>query len=210
MPEENNKFCLHTCYLLDLPVNKCKCANGVAHTGANCPINGASKCKSCNPGWTISHTGTACISTCTEFYSRCVKKLNVCIVILCVCCRVAENTCTCANGVARSGAGCTKNGDAKCAFCKTGWTLDHSGTQCISTCEHYDVHGHNVTALIVCFIVLFDFAVNACTCKNGFGQFGPGCPSNGAAKCASCNPGWTVSHDQTCCNCKYLFSYMRA
>ena len=46
--------------------NGCACANGVAQTGAHCPITGASKCHSCNPGFTINAAKTACIRTCNK------------------------------------------------------------------------------------------------------------------------------------------------
>ena len=44
-------------------VNTCICANGVAETGAYCPVNGAAKCASCASGWKISADRTYCICT---------------------------------------------------------------------------------------------------------------------------------------------------
>ena len=46
---------------------------------------------------------------------------------------------------------------------------------------------------------LISFAENQCKCDNGVAQTGAGCPANGAAKCAACNTGWTLSHDKTKC-----------
>ena len=42
-------------------------------------------------------------------------------------------------------------------------------------------------------------AVNVCTCHNGSPKVGVGCPATGAEKCASCNHGFTISHDGTKC-----------
>ena len=45
---------------------------------------------------------------------------------------------------------------------------------------------------------------NACTCKNGVAPIGIECPVNGAAKCLSCNTGWTINRDKTACTCTCL------
>ena len=45
----------------------------------------------------------------------------------------------------------------------------------------------------------FDLAVKVCTCHNGAPKAGVGCPASGAPKCASCNVGFTISHDGTQC-----------
>ena len=46
---------------------------------------------------------------------------------------------------------------------------------------------------------LISFAENQCKCDKGVSQIGAGCPINGAAKCASCNTGWTLNQDKTKC-----------
>ena len=46
---------------------------------------------------------------------------------------------------------------------------------------------------------IFLLAGNSCTCENGVAQTGVHCPTNGVAKCASCNPGWTINHEKTKC-----------
>ena len=43
------------------------------------------------------------------------------------------------------------------------------------------------------------FAVNVCTCNNGVATTHSQCPANGAAKCASCATGFTLTHDKTQC-----------
>ena len=46
------------------------------------------------------------------------------------------NTCTCNNGVAETGAGCSVNGAARCKSCKTGWTITTARTKCICKCDN--------------------------------------------------------------------------
>ena len=48
-------------------------------------------------------------------------------------------------------------------------------------------------------VVRCNSTVNACTCENGVGQTGAGCPLNGAAKCASCHTGFTINDERTKC-----------
>ena len=50
--------------------NTCTCTNGVPETGADCPVNGAPKCASCNFGWTRTHDCTKCIRTWTSAATR--------------------------------------------------------------------------------------------------------------------------------------------
>ena len=74
----------------------------------------------------------------------------------CVWCPLA-NACTCEHGVAGSGAVCTKDRDAKCAFCNNGWTIDYSRTKCIRTCAHSHVHQLHVHVLTVCALLWVRF-----------------------------------------------------
>ena len=57
---------LQCTYLHRLLGNVCACDNGVAQSGAECPVNGATKCASCNAGWTINDGRTECTRTCTN------------------------------------------------------------------------------------------------------------------------------------------------
>ena len=124
--------------------NVCTCSNGVAETGVGCPVKGEAKCESCNAGWAINSAKTECIRTCE--YCRIHEsrqKLSAPVIHLefhvvanaCPCVRslFAANTCTCKNGVAQTGADCSVNGAANCAFCMTGWTINHNKTECIRT-----------------------------------------------------------------------------
>ena len=43
--------------------NVCTCKNGVAETGAHCPVGGGAKCLVCNAGWTVNRARTACLRT---------------------------------------------------------------------------------------------------------------------------------------------------
>ena len=47
-----------------LAVKVCTCHNGTPQAGAGCPASGASKCASCNLGFTLSDDCTKCIRTC--------------------------------------------------------------------------------------------------------------------------------------------------
>ena len=55
------------------------------------------------------------------------------------------------------------------------------------------------TVLVSALVSVMCYAANTCTCHNGVAQTGAGCPFNGAAKCLTCNVGWTISHDKTKC-----------
>jgi len=46
-------------------------------------------------------------------------------------------------------------------------------------------------------------ADNSCTCQNGVAQTGVECSVDGAARCMSCNTGWTANLDRTQCIRKY-------
>ena len=123
-----------TCLLLicNKTVNICTCYNGVAQTAAECPVNGILKCKSCNVGWTINHDSTKCISTFAHFCfheSLSKPEFRPCWFP----CELLENTCTCINGVAESGARCPVDGVANCKSCNTGWTINLAGTECTRT-----------------------------------------------------------------------------
>lgn len=43
--------------------NTCTCSNGVAQTGADCPVDGASKC---HTGWSMNSAETECICKCAH------------------------------------------------------------------------------------------------------------------------------------------------
>ena len=111
--------------------------------------------------------------------------------------------CTCENGVAQLGVHCPVNGAAKCASCNSGWTINHESTKCIRTCLHSRMKrqqcNNGAVAPLNCL-----FVVNTCTCTNGVAQIGVHCPTHGAAKCASCNAGFTINQVRTECTCKFL------
>ena len=52
------------------------------------------------------------------------------------CCPVAVNKCVCNNGFAPIDGHCAVDGAAKCASCKTGWTINQFRTECIRTYIH--------------------------------------------------------------------------
>ena len=116
----------------DFAANVCKCDNGVAQVAAGCIATGASKCLSCNTGWTINRDGTECIRTCQFFSARTHPQPILC---LCLHWHFLVNACTCDNGVGQTGAGCAVNGAAKCAACNPGWTANHDNTKCIRECQ---------------------------------------------------------------------------
>ena len=47
-----------------------------------------------------------------------------------VCHQPPANTCTCANGVAKTGSDCTTDGASMCASCAQGYTKNAAGTAC--------------------------------------------------------------------------------
>ena len=52
----------------------------------------------------------------------------------------------------------------------------------------------------ICAYLSEHFLGNICTCENGVEQTGADCPTNGAAKCDSCDTGWTISLAKTACS----------
>jgi hypothetical protein len=77
------------------------------------------------------------------------------------------NTCTCANGIAATGADCPVDGAEICTGCDVGFGLDSNA----------------------CFL-------NQCSCQNGAGTYGTECdPSvNNGADCKSCNGGYDLTY----------------
>ena len=49
-----------------------------------------------------------------------------------------------------------------------------------------------------------DGVVNVCTCNHGVAATGTGCPTFGAAQCASCRPGYTLNGAKTMCISTYI------
>ena len=117
--------------------NVCTCDGGVPQTGAHCPLNGAAKCAACNAGWTINLANTECIRM---YILRLRKHQQKRCNELCLHFGVLGNTCICNNGVAQTGAGCLVDGDAKCASCDIGWTINLEKSECICTCVFVDVY----------------------------------------------------------------------
>ena len=110
---------------------------------------------------------------------------------------VAVNTCTCTDGVAYTGVDCPVNGAEKCESCRPGFSVLALKDRiiCARTCKHFSEH-------IVYTSAVYSFrhcTANVCACNNGVAQTGECCPVNGAAKCKSCNAGWSLNHDKTKC-----------
>ena len=158
---------------------------------------GAASCVSCYNGWTINHARTECIRT--RAHARAHEQANAKApsngATHASHCTAAANKCTCDNGVPQTGAGCLVVGAAECSSCNAGWTINRDRTECIRT-SHARVNTE-LSSIFSCWHC--DSAVNMCTCLNGVGQAGPGCPVNGAAKCLACNSGWTINDDKTEC-----------
>ena len=70
----------------------------------------------------------------------------------------------------------------------------------LCACAYFDINEHKFDANMA-KSVRYHFVANMCTCKNGVPQLGAHCPVNGAARCLSCNSGWTISQDGTKCIC---------
>ena len=71
----NRKQHILRSFVADVVANVCACANGVPETGATCAMNGAAKCKACNPGWTINRAKTACTCACAGAVLFCTTVL---------------------------------------------------------------------------------------------------------------------------------------
>ena len=183
-------------------MNRCACKNGVGATGTDCPVNGAVKCASCNHGFTVNHARTECIGMCPGTHEPQQNHANM---LKSIGCYLVANVCTCENGVAQLGVDCTVNGAAKCSSCNSGWTINHDSTKCIRTCLHLNKKSqqsnNGAVAPLHCL-----FVVNTCTCKNGVAPIGVHCPAHGAAKCVSCNAGFTINQARTECTCKFLLN----
>ena len=115
-------------YALWFAGNICKCDNGAAQIGADCPVNGDAKCTFCNNGWTINHARTACIRKSVLPCERETVRASAHLTLVCV--DRTANICKCENGVPAAGAGCPVDGATKCAFCNTGWTINYERTKC--------------------------------------------------------------------------------
>jgi len=110
--------------------------------------------------------------------------------------------CTCANGVAKTGADCTTHGASMCESCSAGYTMNTGGTACegfacIGVCMYGCMHPsmHCTAPLTVCQHAV----ANACTCTNGVAKTGADCTTDGASMCASCSAGYTINEAATGC-----------
>ena len=112
---------------------------------------------------------------------------------------IVGNICTCKNGVAETGVGCPVDRTSKCMSCNTGWTINLARTACLCTCAYFRMYGQLPIACVCVTYCNCRFAVNVCTCNNGVAQTGVNCLTNGAAKCVSCNTGWTINQARTEC-----------
>ena len=178
-------------------VNACTCNHGVAKTGAGCPVNGAAKCESCDTGRMLNQDRTQCTRTLVYLNIQNEHNISCGCVLAHFCFDAVAKSCTCTNGIAQTGADCSVNGGAKCESCHTGWTINHASTACIRTCEFCCCTRKPI--LVMRTFMHCDSAANVCTCHNGVGQTGAACPVSGAAKCSSCNSGWTLNDDKTEC-----------
>lgn len=61
--DKESTIWMHICVVLYCAAITCSCNNGVAQTGSGCAVDGAAKCASCNPGWTINRARTKCKRT---------------------------------------------------------------------------------------------------------------------------------------------------
>ena len=115
--------------------------------------------------------------------------------------------CICTNGVASTGANCPENGASKCVSCSTGWRINNDRTECTSKSAHCHVH-KNISKHKALHPFVLCVAENICTCENGVAPTGSGCPVNSAAKCTSCNTGWTINNQKTKCIGTYAHCFM--
>ena len=103
------------------------------------------------------------------------------------------NTCTCANGFAATGPACPADGAAVCVACDSGYSLSVAGGCSPDEYEYEYEYEYDYD---------YDYSPTpsppptptpTCTCANGVGATGSACPSNGAAVCAACDPGFALT-----------------
>ena len=161
----------------------CTCTDGTsqvgtAATGAACTADGANICTSCSGDYWLN--GVAC-----EAWAECdsntqhesVEPSNTQN-------RQCETKeCSCPNGVGATGAACTTHGGAKCVSCSGDYWLNNDACEAWTECDsntQYELVEPSNTQNRQC-------ETKECACQNGVGATGSACPTNGGAKCASCN-----------------------
>ena len=71
----------------------CRCDNGLAASGKDCPYNNAHQCSACDAGYEMDHVNGIC----------------------------SQKQCVCPHGDPAVGVDCPNSGDLKCSDCKCGY-----------------------------------------------------------------------------------------
>merc|ERR1712232_1427483 len=95
--------------------------------GIDCTTDGANICTACTGSFYLNGATASCdawAAACSagEFEEQApsITQNRVC----------TANSCTCDNGVAKTGSECTSNGASMCKSCNAGWTLNSANTAC--------------------------------------------------------------------------------
>merc|ERR1712232_1230702 len=95
--------------------------------GIDCTTDGANICTACTGSFYLNGATASCdawAAACSagEFEEQApsITQNRVC----------TANSCTCDNGVAKTGSECASNGASMCKSCNAGWTLNSANTAC--------------------------------------------------------------------------------
>ncbi|CAJ1415158.1 unnamed protein product, partial [Effrenium voratum] len=198
----------------------CDAGTGTAAKGVDCPTHKSGKCQTCADGYIFKADGLSCKqkqctcllngkragegasgTTCdTDGMNKCASCDDAAGYVMDAAsdlCIVKQCTCTAGTGTAASGAACDTHQAVKCASCDTGagFKMADDGRTCI--CD--SGRGYESAAGNTCVF-------KKCTCSNGKLAQGTDCPSNGNAKCMSCDAGFRLEKDQclqNLCTCNH-------
>ena len=128
-------------------------------------------------------------STCNQCAAACsggTTETTACTATTNRVCSSPQNTCSCSNGAAATGAACTSNGANICTSCSSGYYKNgNTCTGCRSGC------GAGTRETTACSSAANRVCTsNTCSCSNGVKATGTACTSNSANICASCNTGY--------------------
>ena len=155
----NHNGKIHVLCTAQPPFTQCTCNHGSALYS---PCNNKDKCGVCDSNYQLSNPIDD------------ADRQSTCVAV--------SATCSCPGGTA--GTGCISNGQVKCTSCNSNFYLDGIGCKTCGTgsCPsgQYVSQPCTTTQDRVCID-------KQCTCDHGVGGAGTACPTNGQAKCTSCN-----------------------
>ena len=153
----------------------CRCTNGQAAYGIDCPNNGAEACAVCDVGFREVRRIGAIIQTLNDYNRNGVT----------VFCR--RNICKCSNGAAAEGVDCLEHDGEFCAECQPDYRAVSGDDGKEIKCQPCP-SGYYVDAESIC-------QKRVCNCENGQATEGTECPNNNAEHCSSCSVGYYLDSE---------------